>query len=471
MDENFDLLTSSTTASANSPLLKSSSSSCINSDSPSESGFPFPLNRSLPSLRLNKSAEEVKNTSSDFDCFLFEQTYKCCSSSKLPSSPVTPPSTPVEGPMTPFESEPEKAPFGCGLADKNNEGGRRSPFSSVNKENEGHVNRGRVPVSSREISVTRNRSCRLCEKVVFSKKESFDEDEEVVDSSTAALTNSSKQPLPNNNSESSLIKTTDNNKNPIPPHPTLHTQLKRESSAPENGFVMKEDSLALPPKTVRSCSSTAATRKIEQHNLPHLPRSYSSSETYLNTRMRLEKQQASASGQVAGSNTRKSFSSDEVGRAFQGSCGPNVPPPTPPSAGLHKDSYTNPLELVRCDSWSTSGLGSEISDWDSVQGDIQSVEDAQGPFDAVFAEVFPGEVPGTTVFRKHQEVRKQDDKLEKPEQKISLRKTFSDNQNTSSVRKCCSTLVPPDQDSVGASPAPRPVSLPGVSGTYNVSIF
>ncbi|KAB7498640.1 Dual specificity protein phosphatase 16 [Armadillidium nasatum] len=469
VDENFDLLTSSTTASANSPLLKSSSSSCINSDSPSESGFPFPLNRSLPSLRLNKSAEEVKNTSSDFDCFLFEQTYKCCSSSKLPSSPVTPPSTPVEGPLTPFESEPEMTPFGCGLADKNYEGGRRSPFSSVNKENEGHVNRGRVPVSSREISVTRNRSCRLCEKVVFSKKESFDEDEEVVDSSAAALTNSTKQPLPNNNSENSLIKTTDNNKNPILPHPTLHTQLKRESSAPENGYVMKEDSLALPPKTVRSCSSTAATRKIEQHNLPHLPRSYSSSETYLNTRMRLEKQQASASGAVAGSNTRKSFSSDEVGRAFQGSCGPNVPPQTPTSAGIHKDSYTNPLELVRCDSWSTSGLGSEISDWDSVQGDIQSVEDAQGPFDAVFAEVFPGEVPGTTVFRKHQEVRKQDDKLEKSEQKISLRKTFSDNQNTSSVRKCCSTLVPPDQDSVGTSPAPRPVSLPGVSGTYNVT--
>lgn len=138
-------------------------------------------------------------------------------------------------------------------------------------------------------------------------------------------------------------------------------------------------------------------------NIHHpIPRCYSSSETHLNTRRLLE---SNAAGDYA---TRKSCSNDEVAKNWSSLhkiLSSNNSHPLP----LTRDSCNNSNsnfgsmnnshwnypggELVRCDSWSTSGLGSELSDWESLQEDANSThcEDATGPFDAVFSDVFPGE--------------------------------------------------------------------------------
>ncbi|XP_018024075.1 serine-rich adhesin for platelets [Hyalella azteca] len=125
-----------------------------------------------------------------------------------------------------------------------------------------------------------------------------------------------------------------------------------------------------------------------------IPRCYSSSETHLNTRRLLE-----AHGDYA---TRKSCSNDEVPRTWSlhrplttaGSNPLSVRDDTSDDQ-MHgvANQWHYPGELVRCDSWSTSGLGSELSDWESLQEDVNSThcDDALGPFDAVFSDVFPGE--------------------------------------------------------------------------------
>lgn len=72
--------------------------------------------------------------------------------------------------------------------------------------------------------------------------------------------------------------------------------------------------VSFPPKTPAGGKGHPSSPSPRKGDPPYLPRSHSSSETYLNRRTRLERQAASNPG---GANTRKSFSSDEVGRGFQ----------------------------------------------------------------------------------------------------------------------------------------------------------
>lgn len=141
-------------------------------------------------------------------------------------------------------------------------------------------------------------------------------------------------------------------------------------------------------------------------NMPHpIPRCYSSSETHLNTRRLLESN--AAGGDYS---TRKSCSNDEVAKNWSSlhkPLGSNNSHPLPISRDSSNNNnsfgggpmnnsnwnYPGGGELVRCDSWSTSGLGSELSDWESLQEDANSThyDDTTGPFDAVFSDVFPGD--------------------------------------------------------------------------------
>ena len=189
--------------------------------------------------------------------------------------------------------------------------------------------------------------------------------------------------------------------------------------------------------TLQECDGISNKKEENNNQTPppptapkkNLPRCYSSSETHLNTRRRLENQSGDAS------EARKSFSSDQVGKNF---------PPAPPSPVLRSS------DLARCDSWSTSGLGSEISDWDSLHGDPH--DDAQGPFDAVFSDVFPGgdsvsETSSTEAIRR----------TKKPSKRTHRNVYFTSSLNNT-------------KEPVASSPTPRPVSLPGVTGTYIASL-
>lgn len=137
-------------------------------------------------------------------------------------------------------------------------------------------------------------------------------------------------------------------------------------------------------------------------NVHHpIPRCYSSSETHLNTRRLLE------NSACADYSTRKSCSNDEVAKNWSlhkplTNMNSHPLPITRDSANSNTNNNFGPMnlsnwnylgELVRCDSWSTSGLGSELSDWESLQEDANSsnCDDAMGPFDAVFSDVFPGD--------------------------------------------------------------------------------
>ncbi|XP_045599102.2 uncharacterized protein [Procambarus clarkii] len=115
-----------------------------------------------------------------------------------------------------------------------------------------------------------------------------------------------------------------------------------------------------------------------------LPRCYSSSETHLNTRRLLEHRNPDFT-------TRKCSSYDEVGRAWPQNLGPHQ---QQQGVGREGTTWLCPWELARSDSVSTSGFGSEISDTDFLHDDAHSTttqDDALGPYDAVFADVFPGE--------------------------------------------------------------------------------
>ena len=188
------------------------------------------------------------------------------------------------------------------------------------------------------------------------------------------------------------------------------------------------------------------TESIVDSSSQRLPRCYSSSETHLNTRRLLEHRAATGNDYT----TRKSSSTDEVGRGWTH----HPPPPIhtqPPSQLMGSRDGMCPGELARCDSWSTSGLGSEISDWESLQDDAHSIhnEDAVGPFDAVFSDVFPGADSNDIPLN----------------QQIGNYKEFQ--QRHSSYRE--------NQNNNNAPRTPRPASLPGVMGTYlahlDVSIF
>ncbi|XP_069960213.1 uncharacterized protein [Cherax quadricarinatus] len=117
-----------------------------------------------------------------------------------------------------------------------------------------------------------------------------------------------------------------------------------------------------------------------------LPRCYSSSETHLNTRRLLEHRNPDFT-------TRKCSSYDEVGRAWPHNLGPHHQQHQQ-GVGREGTTWLCPWELARSDSVSTSGFGSEISDTDFLHDDAHSTttqDDALGPYDAVFADVFPGE--------------------------------------------------------------------------------
>ncbi|XP_066982371.1 uncharacterized protein [Macrobrachium rosenbergii] len=163
----------------------------------------------------------------------------------------------------------------------------------------------------------------------------------------------------------------------------------------DSGIIIEEGSRELPPSPQR------------------LPRCYSSSETHLNTRRLLEHRNPDFT-------TRKCSSYDEVGRAWP----QNITVHTQKNQqNVNKEGSTwlCPWELARSDSVSTSGFGSEISDTDLLHDDAQSTttqDDALGPYDAVFADVFPG------------------DQTTQRQQQPTTPKT------------------------------PRPASLPGVTGTY-----
>ncbi|ROT62398.1 Dual specificity protein phosphatase 8, partial [Penaeus vannamei] len=134
----------------------------------------------------------------------------------------------------------------------------------------------------------------------------------------------------------------------------------------DSGIIVEEERGEIPPSPQR------------------LPRCYSSSETHLNTRRLLEHRNPDFTA-------RKCSSYDEVGRAW-----PHSQHPQPHQQGVGRESTTwlCPWELARSDSVSTSGFGSEISDTDLLHDDAHSTttqEDALGPYDAVFADVFPGE--------------------------------------------------------------------------------
>ncbi|XP_063613395.1 uncharacterized protein LOC134786669 isoform X2 [Penaeus indicus] len=134
----------------------------------------------------------------------------------------------------------------------------------------------------------------------------------------------------------------------------------------DSGIIVEEERGEIPPSPQR------------------LPRCYSSSETHLNTRRLLEHRNPDFTA-------RKCSSYDEVGRAW-----PHSQHPQQHQQGVGRESTTwlCPWELARSDSVSTSGFGSEISDTDLLHDDAHSTttqEDALGPYDAVFADVFPGE--------------------------------------------------------------------------------
>ena len=195
--------------------------------------------------------------------------------------------------------------------------------------------------------------------------------------------------------------------------------------------------------------------------LPHpIPRCYSSSETHLNTRRLLENIAA------ADYSTRKSCSNDEVAKDFaflhKSGGGEIQAPPTPREATNNNFGNWNPHgELVRCDSWSTSGLGSEISDWESLQEDSYSThcDDPMGPFDAVFSDVFPG--GGKSDSDTYLQVFPR------------LLKDTEENLNEMSEVKA--SALKPRHNSFKDQrwrhphkqiPLSRPASLPGVMGTY-----
>ncbi|KAK7076245.1 hypothetical protein SK128_028007 [Halocaridina rubra] len=163
----------------------------------------------------------------------------------------------------------------------------------------------------------------------------------------------------------------------------------------DSGIIIEEQSREPPPSPQR------------------LPRCYSSSETHLNTRRLLEHRNLDFTA-------RKCSSYDEVGRAWPQTITANA---QQNQANVSREGTTwlCPWDLARSDSVSTSGFGSEISDTDLLHDDAQSTttqDDALGPYDAVFADVFPG------------------DQSTQRQQQPTTPKT------------------------------PRPASLPGVTGTY-----
>lgn len=163
----------------------------------------------------------------------------------------------------------------------------------------------------------------------------------------------------------------------------------------DSGIIVEEGNRELPPSPQR------------------LPRCYSSSETHLNTRRLLEHRNPDFTA-------RKCSSYDEVGRAWP----QNITVHTQqnqPGVGREGTTWLCPWELARSDSVSTSGFGSEISDTDLLHDDAHSTttqDDALGPYDAVFADVFPGDPSA------------------------------------------------PRQPQPTTPKTPRPASLPGVTGTY-----
>ncbi|XP_071531687.1 uncharacterized protein [Panulirus ornatus] len=144
----------------------------------------------------------------------------------------------------------------------------------------------------------------------------------------------------------------------------------------DSGIIIEEERKEIPP------------------NPQCLPRCYSSSETHLNTRRLLEHRNPDFT-------TRKCSSYDEVGRAWPHNLASSHQHHQP-GIGREGTTWLYPWELARSDSVSTSGFGSEISDTDFLHDDAHSIttqDDALGPYDAVFADVFPGEQPSQ---RQHQ---------------------------------------------------------------------
>ncbi|KAK4324951.1 hypothetical protein Pmani_004440 [Petrolisthes manimaculis] len=177
----------------------------------------------------------------------------------------------------------------------------------------------------------------------------------------------------------------------------------------------QEAAIAPPPATpspsspgVQQSDSGIIVEETRHSDLPpspqRLPRCYSSSETHLNTRRLLEHRNPDFT-------TRKCSSYDEVGRAWPHALAPHhhhhhhqqhSPHHNHPSSVGRDSTNTTtpnttwlcPWELARSDSVSTSGFGSEISDTDFAHDDAHSTstqDDALGPYDAVFADVYPGE--------------------------------------------------------------------------------
>ncbi|XP_076041334.1 uncharacterized protein LOC143025488 isoform X4 [Oratosquilla oratoria] len=160
-----------------------------------------------------------------------------------------------------------------------------------------------------------------------------------------------------------------------------------------------------PLQGVQQCDSgILVSEAAPEGNVPHeaaepppsphrLPRCYSSSETHLNNRRLLEYRHGPEYA------ARKCSSSDEVGRGWQqpphhhGTSLITAREKTDPRRDPLHPTTLRPWELARSDSVSTSGLGSEISDTDFFHDDAHSglSEETQGPFEAVFSDVFPGE--------------------------------------------------------------------------------
>ncbi|KAG7173267.1 Dual specificity protein phosphatase 16-like [Homarus americanus] len=152
-----------------------------------------------------------------------------------------------------------------------------------------------------------------------------------------------------------------------PPAATPNSPSSPGVQQSDSGIIVEEERTQLPPNPQR------------------LPRCYSSSETHLNTRRLLEHRNPDFT-------TRKCSSYDEVGRAWPHSLSPHHQQHQQ-GVGREGTTWLGPWELARSDSVSTSGFGSEISDTDFLHDDTHSTttqDDALGPYDAVFADVFPG---------------------------------------------------------------------------------
>uniref|UniRef100_A0A6A7FSF3 protein-tyrosine-phosphatase n=2 Tax=Hirondellea gigas TaxID=1518452 RepID=A0A6A7FSF3_9CRUS len=228
--------------------------------------------------------------------------------------------------------------------------------------------------------------------------------------------------------------------------------------------------------SVMQSDSGVSFQTDSDSNMHHpIPRCYSSSETHLNTRRLLE------SNAAADYATRKSCSNDEVTKSWSlhkplSNMSSQPLPISRDQSGhntnnnfgsMNNSNWNYPGELVRCDSWSTSGLGSELSDWESLQEDAISThcDDAMGPFEAVFSDVFPGE-KGDSLSGSSQVYHHVFPQLfrERTDNKCEA----SDNENSDKKPRHHSFKDPQQRwrQQYKQIPLARPASLPGVMGSY-----